>query len=243
MILVCVLYHPCTFWVLAIASPSRKTIEFDSPYFPRLRAGRSSLLSRFLNCLAKVPAPGRPTLRWFLARCMRRVIAMHTHLTRRARPWGPVYRSLGRKVTIEKDSGRSGKEVSEPPRRQDGTTAGLPSGGLVNRFCCALRGRRCARDDAAEEQAVDGIERVPVEPAHQTIGREERGLRQHRAAARACGDGELEPRVARQFYLGPQPQQAIGLERLHAPELERIAHLQVVRVAPPAPPPGSECKP
>src|SRR6185436_17568566 len=55
-----------------------------------------------------------------------------------------------------------------------------------------------------------------------------------RAAAGDRRGFELQPRAARHFHLGAQPQEAIRLDRFDSPEVDRVASEEVRRMAPSA---------
>src|SRR5690606_9392738 len=93
-----------------------------------------------------------------------------------------------------------------------------------------LSAPRDRADEPAEDHAVHGIQTVPVQPAGQTTGCEERSLRQQRAPVIAGRGVELEPRVAGDFHLRAEPHHVIRYHRFDAPEVERIADAYVVRI-------------
>ena len=93
-------------------------------------------------------------------------------------------------------------------------------------------------DQPGKDEAVEGHHGVPIEVAGQTVRLEERGL----LDARALGIGldlELQPGAAGQLHLRPQTEEVRDLERLHAPEVDRIAHQQLPGPAAPAPHSGA----
>lgn len=79
--------------------------------------------------------------------------------------------------------------------------------------------------------------RAPAAPAGGTAP-----LPVHRQALLVPVRAQFEPRQPRQPHLGPQPQQPPRLDLLHAPEVQRVTHPQVLRVppAPPQPDPADE---
>src|SRR6185295_10688194 len=77
------------------------------------------------------------------------------------------------------------------------------------------------------------IEQVPVGETEEAGGVEEGGL-PDLGPARDRHGLELQPGAAGNSHLGAQPQQAIGLEGLDAPEVEGVARAELVGAAPPA---------
>ena len=77
-------------------------------------------------------------------------------------------------------------------------------------------------------ERVQGMHSVPVNEAEEPDRVEERGL-PDRGPAFAGHDLELEPGAAGQLHLGREPQPAVGLVRLDAPEVQRVPCVQVLR--------------
>ena len=73
-------------------------------------------------------------------------------------------------------------------------------------------------------------ERVPVQQPEQPGGIEDGCLRDDRAAVLVRRHLELQPGAAGYLHLGAEPQQPVLLERLDAPEIDRIAHPEACRV-------------
>src|SRR6478736_3751070 len=82
---------------------------------------------------------------------------------------------------------------------------------------------------------VDRAEQIPVGHADVTGGIEHRGLADLGALLLAGIDFELQPQASGYLHLGGEAQQAIRLEPLDPPEIDRVAYPQVDGVAPPAP--------
>jgi hypothetical protein len=85
---------------------------------------------------------------------------------------------------------------------------------------------------------VERPEAVPVEKPKERGGLEDRRLCDDRPA-RAGLDLELEPRATGHAHLGAEPKQAVLLERLDAPEVERVPDPEQRRVAPAPPQAGT----
>ncbi|CAN5667515.1 hypothetical protein BH20ACI3_BH20ACI3_24280 [soil metagenome] len=74
----------------------------------------------------------------------------------------------------------------------------------------------------AEHQLMHRIRRVPIDSPKQSDGIEDRGLPNLRGRAFAV-NFEFQPRATGQFHLSVEPQKAVRLKRLNAPEVDRIA--------------------
>ncbi len=102
---------------------------------------------------------------------------------------------------------------------------------LCSSRCGALGAAGDCGDHAAEDNAVDRVEAVPVkqtgQPAWLVVG----GLSQQCTAGHRLGD-ELEPAPPGQLHLRPQPDQPARLDFLHPPPVQRFARQQLVVVAP-----------
>ena len=79
------------------------------------------------------------------------------------------------------------------------------------------------------------IHEVPVSQAREAHGVVEGGLADHGASLGGL-DLELEPRTSRQLHLRVQSQQPARLVRLDAPEVERVADVQLLGTRTPAAP-------
>src|SRR5512133_671237 len=99
------------------------------------------------------------------------------------------------------------------------------------RFCHGGFGPSLERaDHAREHKEVEGEHRIPVDEPENAVGLEEGQLFQPRA--RPFGPHrELEPGMAVQLHLGPEPEEAVLLQGLHPPEVHGVAHAQLPRVA------------
>src|SRR5690349_16851526 len=86
-------------------------------------------------------------------------------------------------------------------------------------------------EHAGKDEAVKRIERVPVRQTEKSRGVEDRGLPDF-GASLDRSDLELQPGPARNSHLGTQAQQAIGIEGLDAPEIERVARAEILGAAP-----------
>ncbi len=90
-------------------------------------------------------------------------------------------------------------------------------------------------DHRGKDEAVDRIEHVPVQGAAETLRRKERGLNQLGFFRAGRVDLPLQPGLARDLHLGSEAEEARGFDRLHAPEVDRIADQQFGWMAPAAP--------
>ena len=117
---------------------------------------------------------------------------------------------------------RSGRCTRASPHRRSGH-AGRRRGGDVVQH-------------GPEHRAVERPHAPPVEVAAESVRHEDGPLAQPRSVADAV-ERELEPRETGQLHLGPQPEQPIALDRLHAPEVHRLADGETVGMAasPPQP--------
>src|SRR3954449_11045077 len=84
-------------------------------------------------------------------------------------------------------------------------------------------------DSPAEDQAVHGVKRVPIDETRQPFWLEERRLDEP-AAALAGGHLVLEPRAARHLHLSARVTRVRPTELLPSPEVERVAEAEMVRV-------------
>lgn len=111
----------------------------------------------------------------------------------------------------------------------------------VCRDCAGCVPRLCRRSDCSRPRAQALVPVIAA--ARAQPGRiEDRGQGDDRAAAHILRDLELQPRTPGHLHLGAEAQQPILLERLHAPEVDRVADLDPDRVAPAAAQPRATSK-
>ena len=89
-----------------------------------------------------------------------------------------------------------------------------------------------------EDEVMERQQGVPVETTQQSPWVEPGPLFEVRAGRRRR-DPPFEPRFTGQLHLRAQAEQPVGLERFDAPEVERVTHPQLVRVAAAAPHPDA----
>ena len=80
---------------------------------------------------------------------------------------------------------------------------------------------------------------MPVQEAQKPLGGHKNRLHNLCLPAWKGYGLKLEPRLTRDYHLCPQPQQAVGLNRLHPEKVQRIPHAQFFRIAAPPAESGS----
>ena len=147
-------------------------------------------------------------------------------------------------TSADRDVGRSARVVPPDRRRWPTYVSGFGKRS-TNGFAAGINSfsdhrprppARCCGPSRRRRSPWNGADRPPVGVAGQPARVEQRALDVRRALGRAVVglDAQLQPGQAGQPHLGPQPQQPPGLDLLDPPEVQRLADVQPVRVAPAA---------